>query len=278
MSTQDITRRQALGLAAGAALGTILGPAAAARAASGPVLDLSVITANIGRTGNAAAYETSLDRLRNGVVLNGEVTRSLVGFQEIGEADPNPAYERQQLERFFNVNFEKPFFAASGPGSHVPMAVPPAFKVTARRATFTHGGIPNVTPARFITEAVLQSTANPKLRFAFLNTHYIAGAYNGKGRDDLKGYWKKHYGIHRSLVQGYHRSGMPVLWTADTNNPNMPAVHPLERAAFRGGIDQIRWIPGTNGTELALRRTQEIDMTIDSHDAPVAIMAIRGAA
>lgn len=118
------------------------------------------------------------------------------------------------------------------------------------------------------------------MRFVFANTHYVAGAFNGTAdpyeawRDDM---WRRHFRKHRDDVLGYWRArGFPVIWTGDVNRNPMPLMLPNhEKRAFARGIDQIGWVPGTNGTQVRLRWTRVVPMYVDGHDARVAVMQVR---
>ncbi|WP_247597549.1 hypothetical protein [Streptomyces sp. RKND-216] len=164
----------------------------------------------------------------------------------------------------------------------VPKSIPRDYDIVDRRVPRVHGGKAGVSPHRAVTEAVLARVDDPQTRFVFVNTHYVAGAWNGKDdphegwRDDM---WGRHFRARRDDVIGHWRSrGFPVIWTGDVNRSPMPLLLPNhEKRAFSRGIDQIGWVPGTNGTKIRLQRTKTVPMHVDSQDARVAILQIRRA-
>jgi hypothetical protein len=288
----SLSRRRALALGGGAVLGTAgivagtagagaQGPgnrrAVAGRAgAAGAWRRLVVVTANIGRD-RLGERERAIRDVRHAVTVDGGLAEPLVGWQEIGEGDDD-GREAAFIRKHFGAAFRNPF-VGDGVAHRVPMSVPRAYNIVERRVTRTHEGRSGVTPHRVITEAVLELAADPQLRFVFANTHYVAGAWNGK--DDpseawRREKWQEHFRRHRDDVLGHwHAKGYPVVWTGDVNRTPLPLLKPGEKRAFSGGIDQIAWLPGSNGTELRLNRTATVPMHVDGHDARVAVMQIR---
>lgn len=278
---EGITRRHALGLGGAAVVGTAGALAAtdSADAADG-WQRLVVVTANIGRK-NMGQRERAIRDVRHAVTIDGRLTRPLVGWQEIGEGDGSDNQEPRWINQYFGTAYRN-IFEQEGRARRVPMSIPKAYNIVDRRVTFVHGGKAGVSPHRVITEAVLARADDPQLRFVFANTHYVAGAFNGvqdpheAWRDDM---WGRHFRSHRDDVLGYWRArGYPVIWTGDVNRNPMPLMLPnYEKRAFRGGIDQIGWVPGTNGTQVRLRWTKVVPMHVDGHDARVAVMQVRRA-
>ncbi|GAA2129007.1 hypothetical protein [Streptomyces synnematoformans] len=273
-----ITRRRALGLGGAAVAGTAGALAAAGRAdAADGWKRLVVVTANIGRK-NPGQRERAIRDVRHAVTVDGRLTKPLVGWQEIGEGDGDNR-EPRWINQYFGTAYRN-IFEYDDSAHRVPMSIPRAYDILDRRETFVHGGKAGVSPHRVITEAVLARADDPRLRFVFANTHYVAGAFNGKQdpyeawRDDM---WRRHFRKHRDGVLGYWRArGFPVIWTGDVNRNPMPLLLPNhEKRAFGRGIDQIGWVPGTNGTQVRLRWTKVVPMYVDGHDARVAVMQVR---
>lgn len=270
-----ISRRRAVGLAGGALLGTLLGGAASAQAAS-PARDLVVVTSNLGRTGTRGPYEQSVSAVRNGVKIGGMPFKPLVGFQEIGEGDKFPDFEAKLINKYFGPDYAKVFNGAKSSASREPILVPGPFQVVSSHVTPTHGGIAHVSPDRSISEVVVQAADDPKLQIAILNTHYIAGAYVGPMIASRRAYWDTHFRKHVQRIKHYVDLGLPVIWTGDVNRVVLPKLHPMEQRVFPRGIDQIRWIPGRNGTQIALKGKTSIRTTIEgNHSALVARFRIR---
>lgn len=94
-------------------------------------------------------------------------------------------------------------------------------------ATFVHGGIGEVTPLRWINEVAVEHRSHPGLKFVLINTHYLAGAYNGEQNPNLRDEWDLHKKTHRERVMAHHDRGHLVIWTADTN------THEARAAIFR---------------------------------------------
>ncbi|EST37793.1 hypothetical protein N566_11145 [Streptomycetaceae bacterium MP113-05] len=275
---ESISRRRALALGGGAVLGAAGATTAAGEAdAATDWTRLVVVTANIGRT-NLGQRERAIRDVRHAVTINGSLAKPLVGWQEIGEGDDD-GVEPRLINQHFGGEYRN-ILEYDEVAHRVPMSIPRAYNIIDRRVTRVHGGKAGVSPHRVITEAVLERADDPKLRFVFANTHYVAGAWNGKEdpyegwRDDM---WGRHFRTHRDDVLGHWRSrGFPVIWTGDVNRSPMPLLLPHhEKRAFGSGIDQIGWVTGSNGTQIRLRRTKIVPMHVDSHDARVAIMQVR---
>jgi hypothetical protein len=153
------------------------------------------------------------------------------------------------------------------------------YSVLAQRVTPVHPGLEGVSPNRVISEVLLAAAHDPALQFAFLNTHFVAGAFNGREdpheawRDRM---WALHFDTFHSTMQYWLSRGYPVIWTGDTNRDPMPKLYPAREArAFGAGIDHIGWIQGTNGVQIQLRNTKVVPMNVDGHDARVAVLQLR---
>lgn len=263
-----LSRRKALvlgGAVLGAAAGMTTGGSAAA---ASEWVRLPVITANIGRR-NLGAREAAIRDVRAG---DGQV-RPLVGWQEISEGDSG---EPAMVARHFGDAYDNAFLRHAT-AFRVPISVPAPWRVVGSHATRVHGAIGGVTPPRWITEVVVRHEAHRALRFALVNTHYLAGAHNGAHRPDLRDEWARHKELHKERVLAHHRQGRPVIWTADTNHPGYGTATGwnVERRAFTGGIDRIGWLPGDGTVQLELLGTRTIDLRVDGHDARVAIFRTR---
>lgn len=269
-----LSRRHVLGLAGGAVLAAALpGTASAATAWR----NLGVVTANIGRE-NLGRREAAIVAVRNSLAMEGAEDRPLVGWQEIGEGDGD-TLERGWINEHFGSYFRNLHL---GDGGHrVPISAPRAYDVLQQRVTPVHGGKEGVSPNRVITDVLLAAADDPALKFAFVNTHFVAGAWNGETdpyeewRDEM---WGIHFDKLRVVMDHWHDRGYPVIWTGDTNRNPMPKLYPAkEIRAFSGGIDQIGWVPGSNGVEIRLRNTKTVPMDVDGHDARVAVLQLRRA-
>jgi hypothetical protein len=262
----------------------MLGAAGAVAAASGAGAatdwkHLVVVTANIGRK-HRDQRERAIHDVRRAVRIKGRLAKPLVGWQEIGEGDDD-GREPRWINEHFGSSYRNIFEFDDG-AHRVPMSIPRAYNIRDRRVTVVHGGMAGVSPHRVITQAVLEWADDPKLRFVFANTHYVAGAWNGRKdrheawRDDM---WRRHFRTHRDDVLHFWRSrGYPVIWTGDVNRSPMPLLLPnYEKRAFGRGIDQVGWVTGGNGTQIRLLGTRTVNMHVDGHDARAAIMQVRRA-
>jgi hypothetical protein len=262
----ELSRRKALVLGGGAVLGALAGAGTAA--ATTEWFRLPVVTANIGRK-NLGAREDAIRDVRNA----DDAARPLVGWQEIREGDTG---EPAMIDRYFGDLYQNAFLRHDT-AFRVPISIPKPWRVVDSKATFVHGGIEGVTPPRFVNEVVVRHETHTALEFALVNTHYIANAYNGDQRADLRDEWDHHKDVHRDRVIAHHNQGRLVIWTADTNNPDYVRAtgQDSEHRVFTGGIDRVNWLPGNGTVQLELRGTKTVDMRVDGHDARVAVFRIR---
>jgi hypothetical protein len=283
--TKKISRRAALGLAGGVAVGAAaavgLGSAEAARGKGGPGparaasewVRLPVVTANIGRK-HLDAREAAIAAVRQ--QSDGE--RPMVGWQEIGEG-PNDTGEPSMINQHFGDSYTHMFL--NDPQSpREPISVPRPWVVTGHTSVPVHGGISGITPPRLINEVVVQHETIAGLQFVIMNTHYIANAYVGDQRPDLRQLWDLHKQIHSQRVLERHQNQkLPVIWTADTNRNDYGTATgwAQEGAAFGSGLDRVDWMT-SNNVEIQLLNTNVVPMSVDDHNAKVAILHIRLAA
>lgn len=275
--THKLSRRNALILGAGTLAGVATGGTASARpvtersaAAAGGWIRLPVITANIGRK-HLGAREAAIRAVRNGDPGH----RPIVGWQEIREGRVDTG-EPAMIERHFGDAYRTAFLHHKS-SYREPISVPQPWKIVNAKPTFVHGGIGGVTPSRWINELVIEHRSNPRLRFVLMNTHYIAGAYNGSQNPNLRDEWNLHKKIHRQRVLAHHKQGRLVIWTADTNRGDYQKATGLaaEHRAFFHGIDRIDWLAGDGTVQLDLVGTKDVPMHVDSHNARVAVFRIR---
>ncbi|WP_328324826.1 hypothetical protein OHA70_34275 [Kribbella sp. NBC_00382] len=285
--SHKISRRQALmlgggALAGAATLGSVAGAESASAAKGRPDsaarprpaqaasdwVRLPVITANIGRK-NLGAREAAIRDVRNGDPGN----RPFVGWQEISEGDSG---EPAIISQYFGDAYQNAFLHHDT-SYRVPISVPQPWTVVNSQATFVHPGISGVTPPRWINEVAVEHPAYPGLKFVMINSHYIAGAYNGGQNPNLRDEWDLHKKTHREQVMAHHDRGHLVIWTADTNNANYDQAtgQPDEHKVFANGIDRIDWLPGDGTVQLELLTAKTIPMAVDGHEAREAIFRIR---
>lgn len=274
---RSIGRRGLLTFGAGTAL-TAAGVAGARPAdAATRWQRLVVVTANVGRNrAHPGTRRTAIKDVRHAV----DGAFPLVGWQEIDEGPENDR-EIEWINRWFGARYRN-IFEQRNHTHRVPMSIPRTYRILQRTHTNVHGGKAGVSPHRIITEALLARRDDPDVRFAFVNTHYVAGAWNGE-HDPHEGWrdrmWAKHRETHVRVLEKWRARGVPVIWTGDVNKQRLGLLLPRhEKRAFPdGGIDQIGWIPGPSGsqTEIRLNGTRTVGMNVDSHDARVAIFHLR---
>jgi len=285
--SKRISRRAALGLAGGVALGAAAGVGTVAEAArhkgggqgagqqpkaAGPWVRLAVVTANIGRK-HLDQREAAITAVRQ----QSDGTPPMVGWQEINEGDTG---EPSMINQHFGDQYTHMFL--NDPQSpREPISVPRPWVVTGHTSTPVHGTIPDVSPPRWINEVVVQHETMTDLQFVIMNTHYLARAYVGPQRDDLKPYWNHHHDVHAQRVLERHQNQhLPVIWTADVNRNDYGTATgwQAEGAAFGSGLDRIDWMT-TNKVDIELLNTNIVPMHVDDdHNAKVAIFRIRLAA
>ncbi|NUT34691.1 MAG: hypothetical protein HOV79_16640 [Hamadaea sp.] len=264
--TNRMTRRKALALGGGALAGAIAGAGTASAATDW--FRLPVITANVGRD-NLGARDAAFDAVRN---ADGD-NRPLVCFQEISEGDSG---EEEMIDHYFGPLYTKAFLRHET-SFRVPICVGRPWIVVSSRTQRAHGGITGVTPPRWFNEVIVRHEDHPSIEFAVLNTHYIANAYNGDQRTDLRDEWWLMRDIHRARSRAHHDAGRLVIWGADTNRPDFGTASDLsaEQKAFGTGIDRLHWLPGDGSVQITLNTTRTIDMNVDSHNARLAIFHVR---
>jgi exonuclease III len=115
------------------------------------------------------------------------------------------------------------------------------FEMTGNGSRLTHGGEAEVTPARFVNWVVLKDKqTNAKL--AFINTHYISGAWNGE-HPERQERWRTHNQVVREVVADLLSRDLPVVLVGDFNrdlSQDIPGMNHLNTAGVSGvPIDQI---------------------------------------
>ncbi|WIG98748.1 endonuclease/exonuclease/phosphatase family protein [Myxococcus sp. SDU36] len=173
--------------------------------------------------------------------LRGQATfrplADIIGWQEVENAVAHnkletlenyshfrPGAERVAARNSIAISWRKNKFEKTGDGSRM-----------------THGGSAGETPARFVNWVVLKhKTTGAKL--AFINTHYISGAWNGS-HPDRQERWRTHNTVVREVVAELRGRGLPVVLLGDFNrqlSQDIPGMNHLRTAGVAGvPIDQI---------------------------------------
>ncbi|GMU03509.1 hypothetical protein KH5H1_76310 [Corallococcus caeni] len=161
----------------------------------------------------------------------------VIGWQEVDTAEGHnklgalenynhfrPGEDRLDARNSIAISWRKNKFEKTGDGSRL-----------------THGGEAGVTPARFVNWVVLKNlTTGAKL--AFINTHYISGAWNGE-HPERQERWRTHNAVVREVVAELLGRGLPVVLVGDFNralSQDIPGMNHLRTAGVDGvPIDQI---------------------------------------
>ena len=104
----------------------------------------------------------------------------------------------------------------------------------------THGGEAEVTPSRFVNWVVLKNKETGA-KLAFINTHYISGAWNEHPERQER--WRTHNEVVHEVVADMISRGLPVVLVGDFNralSQSIPGMNHLKTAGVDGvPIDQI---------------------------------------
>lgn len=115
------------------------------------------------------------------------------------------------------------------------------YEKTGEGSRLTHGGEAGVTPSRFVNWVVLKNK-DTGAKLAFINTHYISGAWNGE-HPERQERWRTHNAVVREVVAELLSRGLPVVLVGDFNRPlsqDIPGMNHLNTAGVDGvPIDQI---------------------------------------
>lgn len=115
------------------------------------------------------------------------------------------------------------------------------YEKTGDGSRMTHKGEEKVTPSRFVNWVVLKNKESGA-KLAFVNTHYISGAWNGE-HPERQERWRTHNGVVREVVADLLARGLPVVLVGDFNrslSQDIPGMNHLRTAGVDGvPIDQI---------------------------------------
>lgn len=235
-------------------------PAAEAAAAAAPAssgrerVRLNIATVNIGRDyGARGTMANAIDHVRGALVPKSGPL--LIGWQEIGEADPCGQCEIEEVrstfdgERFqtFRPQGHRPNGATER--VHVPITLRGAGDGVTVRAPFASAPWAHVSPTRFVTV-----TYSPELNVAHLNTHLIAGAWSCKSQvERRRDAWRDGWRALKDAVAAEVARGRNVVVTGDLNrgrganhcNPawDPSTLHARARVVGGSGIDYVFAVP-----------------------------------
>ncbi|RKH44243.1 endonuclease/exonuclease/phosphatase family protein [Corallococcus sicarius] len=161
----------------------------------------------------------------------------VIGWQEVSTAEGHsklgamefydhfrPGAERLDARNSIAISWRRNKYEKTGDGSRI-----------------THGGEAGVTPARFVNWVVLKNLETGA-KLAFVNTHYISGAWNGE-HPERQERWRTHNAVVREVVAELRGRDLPVVLVGDFNralSQDIPGMNHLRTAGVDGvPIDQI---------------------------------------
>ncbi|WP_233609782.1 endonuclease/exonuclease/phosphatase family protein [Corallococcus sp. AB049A] len=161
----------------------------------------------------------------------------IIGWQEVSTAEGHskldaleyydhfrPGAERLAARNSIAISWRRNKFEKTGDGSRM-----------------THEGQEGVTPARFVNWVVLKNKETGA-KLAFVNTHYISGAWNGE-HPERQERWRTHNAVVREVVADLLARDLPVVLLGDFNralSQDIPGMNHLNTAGVDGvPIDQI---------------------------------------
>ncbi|RYZ46939.1 MAG: hypothetical protein EOO72_00765 [Myxococcaceae bacterium] len=174
-------------------------------------------------------------------VLHGQGTlkplADIIGWQEVDSAEAHsklealtayehfrPGENRLDARNSIAISWRKNKYEKTGDGSRL-----------------THGGEAGVTPSRFVNWVVVKNKETGA-KLAFINTHYLSGAWNG-AHPERQERWRTHNAVVREVVADLHGRGLPVVLVGDFNralSQDIPGMNHLRTAGVDGvPIDQI---------------------------------------
>ncbi|ATB49251.1 endonuclease/exonuclease/phosphatase family protein [Corallococcus macrosporus] len=202
------------------------------------LVSVGVLPAEEGEVESLAATTTTVATHNT---LRGQATfrplADVIGWQEVSTAEGHnklealeyyahfrPGAERLAARNSIAISWRKNKYEKTGDGSRL-----------------THEGEAGVTPARFVNWVVLKNKQTGA-KLAFINTHYISGAWNGQN-PDRQARWHTHNSVVREVVRELRGRGLPVVLVGDFNrqlSQDIPGMNHLRTAGVSGvPIDQI---------------------------------------
>ena len=158
----------------------------------------------------------------------------VIGWQEV-----NDPVDRDKMRNRLGSEYSHAVF--SGAASAVPISWNSRFTKLTQGSVKTHDGEAGVTPARYVNWVLLQNNQTGK-KFAFVNTHFISGAWSK--HPDRQKRWLTHLDKLKTTVsniQTTHR--VPVVVVGDFNRhraESLPGLRMLDVKDVAGvTIDQI---------------------------------------
>jgi hypothetical protein len=244
-------------------LAVLAGAAAAIAAASGsPAAAPSPGEATSAQAPNARFMIGTHNMLRGA----GTFTRfaGVIGWQEV-----NDPPDRVKMRRQLGPDYRH-YVPPAGPAKAVPISWRRGgFILRDSGSVRTHGGEAKVTPARYVNWVVLQRRGTKK-RFAFVNTHFISGAWNKHPNRQAR--WRTHAGVLRDVVRRLRGRGLRVFVVGDFNRRSSIPLPDQAYVPVKGSravpLDQVYVTRGTSHS-----RAQRLPRNGSDHHAYRATVA-----
>ena len=219
-------------------------------------------TVNVGR-GRPAA------QLRAFALVLALIGRAgIIGWQEIGEGD-GPVDEPGALR----MAFRRAVWRTAAMRTRTPITWNRlVWRCLGVEVIKVMAGIPGVSPARYVVIVRLARRVSGR-RLTRINTHLVAGAFNGK-EDRLeqrrrKG-WEKHWKALCEIAAQEAGAGVDVVLSFDGNRqqPALPVheLHPRAELVARAHTDYLVAIPAPS-CRVAASRVRRTPLGIDFHQA-----------
>lgn len=226
-------------------------------------------SANIGRDVTQALARANMTKIRRtGQALLG------VAWQELDDDDR--ADERAILDDLFpRDQFTTWPPRDSGAGHLVPITLPRPWQSVDQWAHKVSDGRSGISPDRYVT---IRLATHPELEgdqadhpVAFVSFQLVAGAFTNKGQaaeDYRRDAWASGWAGAKVIVRDLVRDGVSVIWSADTNRPKCPAIHPRETRVATHDLDCTGFVRGAGKytTRIVPLNHGVIPLTIDGHE------------
>lgn len=213
-------------------------------------------TCNIGRSATFAVRKTAMQRCHD------QVPGCNWGWQEIDAADVGN--EHAALANIFPS-----YSFANWPGQDV-VAFSGGWHIDNVDIEIGHPGIGGVTPeAKIVTCIVCQKSSG--ISYTHIDSHPIHGAWKAGAPPLHLQYWNEWFAKLKDKVAQRVGRGETVMFTADTNWPNLPKIHPNDVRLAKGVLDYVIGVAPTHPLiRFSSSGTRTVALDIDGHAAHAA--------
>lgn len=208
-------------------------------------------TVNLGRGGRPGEFSENLARIR----LRTPGQHRFYGFQEIDEADEPDEHKALKL------TLGAQGYTFAGWKTHVPIAVPPGFKIKRRIVKVASEGVDHLSPRRHVVTAVVHPDDHPDCLLAFTNTHFARDA------EALARVRSEADEVLRNRIRANNKAGLSGFLTADLNSRRYRSLGAHETKIIGHRLDYVRSYEPEDGASIEVLDTGVVDLTIDGHNA-----------